>query len=623
MYQNIQWIQTIEPKSLNDCVKREKTVIHILKNGRQFLTRYVENEFNENIEGYINALLFGDRTKISAETESQYQIVGIVHLLAISGSHISLLCLVIYFILIRIGVTKESSLYITIFMIISYGFLAGASASVVRAVLIGTLVCIMKLLKIKLNIMAILLLSCILMLIINPNYLYDVGFQFSFISSFTLLLTARRILQYKTWYSKALFTSSTTQLASLPILLVNFHKFSPYSILLNLIYIPFITFMIMPLCILCFFMSLMLPSIKGLLEIILTFLIKCSNQFLDLCMHLPYVKLTFIHPSVEILFVYFILIFSIFYFMEDVKEKNKFNITLFGFFLLLCCHYFYPNINPIGKIVFIDVGQGDCTFIKLPFNKGNYIIDTGGIVSFNQEKWMERKNKFSTGTDILIPILKGEGVSKIDKLIFTHGDYDHIGGGKEVLQLFPVEKLYIGDKLKFGNVEQVRINLANRNGTKIQKVSEGYSWTVGDHTFEVLSPIKGYIGEENQGSIVIKAKIGGKVWLFTGDLDGSGEMRLVSKYPNLQADVLKVGHHGSDTSTSEAFIKAVVPKFAIISVGVTNRYGHPKKEVIDRLQKDKIMILRTDQFGAITYEFKSGQGTFYSFKAYRKQKTKT
>ncbi|MEH6937192.1 ComEC/Rec2 family competence protein, partial [Bacillus sp. JJ664] len=246
--------------------------------------------------------------------------------------------------------------------------------------------------------------------------------------------------------------------------------------------------------------------------------------------------------------------------------------------------------------------------------------DTGGIVQFNQEKWMKRKKVFSTGTDILLPILKGEGIRKIDKLIFTHGDYDHIGGAYEVLQLFPVENLLIGDKLNFGKVEQERIELAIKKGTNIQKVSEGFIWKVEDNNFQVLSPIKGYVGEENHGSIVMKAKIGDKVWMFTGDVDKSGEQSIISKYRNVKSDVLKVGHHGSDTSTSDAFVRAVDPKFAIISVGANNRYGHPKKEVIDRLQKEKIIILRTDRDGAIFYEFKKGQGTFSTFKAYRKSR---
>ncbi|WP_088044407.1 DNA internalization-related competence protein ComEC/Rec2 [Bacillus sp. EAC] len=614
--QNIQWLYTAEAKSLN-CVEGKRTLIQSLILSRTALTNYVEKSFNDQTEGYINALLFGERTKMDVETESQYQIVGIVHLLAISGSHISLLSLVIYYLFVRVGFTKESSLIITIMCIFSYGYLAGASASVVRAVIIGILVCVYKLMKKKINIISLLFISCIVMLFAKPSFIADIGFQFSFVTSFVLVLTSKRLLQYKTWYGQALFASCTTQLVSIPILLANFHEISPYSIILNLIFIPYITFIIMPLCLICFTFSFFPHAGEGV-EHILTLFIKLSDKFLTLCMHLPFVKLTFMHPSLIVVFMYVITIFLIFYFMEKEKEKKLLNLSLISFFALVTCHYFYPYFNPVGKVIFVDVGQGDCTLIKLPFNKGNYLIDTGGRFNINQEKWQIRKNSFSTGKDIVLPILKGEGISKIHKLIFTHGDYDHIGGGEDVLTSFNVEELYVGDKQKYTLEEQKRVEIAIKHGTIIQKVSEGFSWRIGNNHFQILSPVKRYSGEENHGSIVLKAKMNDKSWLFTGDLDISGEMRLISNYPKLKSDILKIGHHGSDTSTSDEFIRALSPKIAIISVGKSNRYGHPKKEVINRLNENHVTILRTDLNGAISYEFKYGQGTFFTFTAYRK-----
>ncbi|XZF75038.1 DNA internalization-related competence protein ComEC/Rec2 [Bacillus sp. AL-1R] len=616
--QGIYWIITANPNSLVDCNDGKRTIIQSINDIRHALTKYVEENFDSNTEGYINALLFGERSKMNATTESQYQIVGIVHLLAISGSHISLLSLGVYFLLIRIGVTKENSLFITILCIMIYGFLAGAQASVVRAVIIGVLVCIYKLAKMKIDITALLFASCIIMLLVKPNYIDDIGFQFSFVTSFVLVLTSEQILNYKSWYAKALYTSSITQLVSIPILLFNFHELSPYSIIINLLFIPYINFIIMPLCIISFGLSFINFEISEQLTLLLTFFINISDKLLSICMQLPFIKLIFTHPSKEILFIYILLIFLILYFMEDKREKKLLTICLIGFFILISGHLIYPYMNPVGKIMFIDVGQGDCILIKLPFNKGNYVIDTGGKLTGKEETWMKRKKTFSTGMDLLIPILKGEGISKIDKLIFTHGDIDHIGGGKEVLQSYHVKQLIVGDKTKFTSAEKERINIARKKGVEIIKISEGMNWKTGSNYFEVISPIKDYVGEENEGSIVLKAFIGGKNWLFSGDLDENGENRLLSKYHDLKADVLKIGHHGSKTSTSEQFIKAVMPQIGIISVGGKNRYGHPTHEVLERLKKYNVKILRTDELGAITYEFKSGQGTIYTFKAYRK-----
>lgn len=616
--QHIQWILTADVKSTNSCSTGKRTILETLLFSRKALTGYVENHFTDQTVGYINALLFGDRSKMDIQTESQYQLVGIVHLLAISGSHISLISLAAYYFLIRIGITKETSLYTTIIIIIYYGFLAGASASVVRAVVIGVLVCIVKLMKKKVSITSLLFISCILMIAAKPSYVDDVGFQFSFLASFVLILTSKKLLQINSWLGKALFTSCTTQLASLPILLVNFHEFSPYSMLVNLIFVPFISFIVMPLCIFGFLLSFISSTLHNCVEAILSFCIYWSSKFLTLCLHLPFVKLTFIHPSRTVLIFYFLSIFFFFYSLEIEKIKHQLKYSIIAVFVLIIAHYFYPYFNPVGKIMFIDIGQGDCTLIKLPYNKGNYLIDTGGKVIMNKAKWMERKKTFSTGSDIVIPVLKGEGISKLDKLIFTHGDFDHIGGGKEILQTFKVKTLFVGDKVKYKATEQERIDIAKENGVNVKKISEGYNWQTNGSTFQVINPKKNYSGDENHGSIVIRAYIGGKSWLFTGDFDSSGEQRVLSDYPNLKTDILKVGHHGSDTSSSEEFIKAVNPELAIISVGKKNRYGHPKKEVVDRLNRYKVKILRTDENGAITYEFKNGQGTFYTFQAYGK-----
>ncbi|MES9685726.1 ComEC/Rec2 family competence protein, partial [Gottfriedia acidiceleris] len=340
--QGIYWMITANPNSLGDCENGKRTIIQSINYSRHALTKYVEVNFNSNTEGYINALLFGERSKMNATTESQYQIVGIVHLLAISGSHISLLSLGIYFLLIRIGVTKESSLFITILCIMSYGFLAGASASVVRAVIIGVLVCFYKLAKMKVDITSLLFTSCIIMLFAKPNYIDDIGFQFSFVTSFVLVLTSEQILNYRFWYASALYTSSITQLASIPILLFNFHELSPYSIIMNFLFIPYISFIIMPLCIFCFGLSFINLEISEMVTLLLSFLINMSDKLLNICMQLPFIKLIFIHPSKGILFIYIVLIFLILYFMESQKGKKLLMNCLIVFFILILGHLLYP-----------------------------------------------------------------------------------------------------------------------------------------------------------------------------------------------------------------------------------------------------------------------------------------
>jgi competence protein ComEC len=334
-------------------------------------------------------------------------------------------------------------------------------------------------------------------------------------------------------------------------------------------------------------------------------------------MKLPMIKLVFTHPPFWLVLIY---IMCIIYLFDAIQQKNQKQLSKASilFSVVLLMHYFSPYFNPFGKVMFIDVGQGDSIFIKLPFHRGNYLIDTGGKMILKDEEWKKRKNSFSTGKDIVIPILKGEGISKLDKLIFSHGDFDHIGGGIDLLKSFQVKTLCVGDKVQYKPVEKDMIQFAKKKGITISKLHKGSSWKNKSGEFHVLSPKSHYQGEENHGSIVIYALVGGHSWLFTGDFEQLGEEQLIQRYPNLTIDYLKVGHHGSETSSSLEFLKKIKPQVGIISVGKKNRYGHPKPVILNRFDSLRVPILRTDQNGAIIFHFFGRQGTFYTFKTYRK-----
>lgn len=258
--------------------------------------------------------------------------------------------------------------------------------------------------------------------------------------------------------------------------------------------------------------------------------------------------------------------------------------------------------SPIGEVTFIDVGQGDCIFIRLPFNQGNYLIDTGGVLHFAQEEWKKREKPFDPGESIVVPFLKSKGITKLDKLILTHGDIDHVGSSGVIFEHMQIDELIVGQTQEKSNAEQEIIKLARANQTKVTYAFNGLYWSQGKNQFFILAPEKN-AKASNDASIVIYAKLGMKRWLFTGDIEKDGEEQLIQKYPNLQVDILKVGHHGSNTSTTDRFLKVVQPKVAVISVGENNLYGHPHKEVIERLEDDDIKTYRTDEHGAITFTY--------------------
>jgi competence protein ComEC len=252
--------------------------------------------------------------------------------------------------------------------------------------------------------------------------------------------------------------------------------------------------------------------------------------------------------------------------------------------------------------------------IKLPFDQGNYLIDTGGSPAFEQDKWRKPSNSFETGKNIVVPFLKAKGIKEIDKLILTHGDMDHIGGSFAVLKDIKVKQIIMPAVLNQNNAVRDVIQIASLQKIPILMASAGDQWKSRSSFFKILSPEKNFEGDTNTGSLVLYAEVGGLKWLFTGDLDIEGEQRLLKRFPYLKADVLKAGHHGSRTSTSTEFLETLQPQIALISAGEKNHFGHPHAEVLDKLKERGIMIFRTDKQGAITYSFFRGKGTFSVFR---------
>lgn len=233
---------------------------------------------------------------------------------------------------------------------------------------------------------------------------------------------------------------------------------------------------------------------------------------------------------------------------------------------------------------------------------------------FDTEDWRIRSDPYETGKDTVVPFLKSKGISKIDKFFLTHGDMDHIGGASAVIREMRVKSVVFSQGSEISEAEKDLIVQAKLIKSNIVFTKAGDNWSKGDSVFQVLSPFGDRTGDvytgKNDGSIVLFAKVGGLNWLFTGDLEETGESQLIKSYPNLKIDVLKIAHHGSKTSTTDSFLAAVKPRIAVISAGRNNRYGHPHNDVMGRLKDFNVHVLRTDKQGAVTYVFKGNSGTF-------------
>ncbi|MBO0959433.1 DNA internalization-related competence protein ComEC/Rec2 [Neobacillus sp. MM2021_6] len=609
----IYWILEMNENPLQSCSPLKSSPIMLIKQLRFSGVRFLEEHFPPEIASLSAALIFGDRNMLDPELLGDYQKTGIVHLLAISGLHVSLLIGMVFYMGIRCGLTRQFMTNFLLVLLPVYVILTGGSSSVIRAALMIFLVLITIKWKRRLKLLPLdaISLALIVCLFITPLVIFDVGFQLSFSVSYAIILSAPHILTgYQGNGVRMLITSVTAQLAALPLLLYHYFEISMIGILANLLYIPLFSFVYLPGLYVLFFFQLLFRHTPQILIGLFLKIIHLFNYLIGTLADFPLAHFIPGKPHLIILIIYLFLIFAVFYNWEaGVYSKKLFLLAA----ILFTVQPFWNWVNPYGEVTMIDVGQGDSILIHLPHGKGNYLIDTGGTISFAEEKWRKRSKPFEVGRDVVLPYLKGKGITQIDKLILTHGDMDHIGGALSILTELKVKQILMPSMTEPSTTELAIIKEARKQGIPVFKVSVGDQWKENKSEFFVLSPEKNFTGERNSGSIAFVARLGGVRWFFGGDLDQEGEEKIIKKYPHLTIDVLKAGHHGSKTSSSEIFIKHIKPKVALISAGENNRFGHPHQEVLDLLKETNSIIFRTDQQGAITYRFYHGKGTFSTY----------
>jgi competence protein ComEC len=612
---HIYWLAEIQSLSSGQCATYKGKPLLLIKKVRETGINHIKSHFPPDISPLAAALIFGDRSLFSPELIIAYQKIGIIHLLAISGLHVSLLAAMFYYLGLRAGMTKDLMKRILYILLPVYAILAGGSPSVNRAVLMMLTMMFFSQRKFAIRLSAFDAINVTFMSLVlfNPMVLYDVGFQLSFSVSFGLILSAPIIL--KSVSNKILLliiTSYIAQLTSLPFILYYFFEISLLGLITNLIYIPFFSFVLMPGVFILFIFQMIFGKAPEFFSNLLSFMITFSNNLAQSLSGYPIFDITTGRYSIPVSLLLLMVVISVFYFWENLQNKRKLIVILLLPWLFIALQKIPPKLNAYGEVTMIDVGQGDSILIQMPHDEGTYLIDTGGTITFAEEAWQKRSKTYDVGQDVVVPFLNGKGITEIDKLILTHGDMDHIGGALAVIKSLRVREIVLPAVKEQSQAEKSIIQQAGVQGIPVHEVSEGDYWENGSTAFYVLNPSDGFAGEKNSGSIVLNAKLGGLSWLFTGDLDGDGEEKIVKSYPELKIDVLKVGHHGSKTSTSKSFINKFNPSVALISVGEGNRFGHPTKEVLDILEECGSVIFRTDEQGAITYRFSQGTGTFSS-----------
>ncbi|QLI46279.1 DNA internalization-related competence protein ComEC/Rec2 [Bacillus pumilus] len=597
------------PQSIKGCTKKDRPS-HYLQAMRQNGLKFLEDHVPKNSVGIVQALIFGDRD----DTLRDYQMLGIIHLLAISGLHVQTLLACLFWCLLRAGVTRETARILLLCFLPVYACLTGAAPSVLRACLMAGIYLVMTSLPKEMKQPSAVVLSAtfLLLLAFHPLYLFDIGFQLSFVVTFFILLSTRILSQAKSAVMQLFLISFVAQLASLPVLLYHFQQFSLLSIPLNMMFVPFYTTVVLPLSLLFFLLSIIYLPLGQALFQLLDSVIQLSHQ---LSAHMAvfdgfnliFMKSTWWHILLEVSAIVFLL-----FVMECKASVKSYSVPILFSIGVLSVHFFTPNFLQKGEVTMLDVGQGDSLFIQLPYRKGHLLVDTGGRLSFEEEPWKKRRKVSTIGDQTLIPFLHSKGIAKLDVLILTHADQDHMGEAVRLINRNKVKRLAIPKGFARSPEDAKLLKEAAKKGIFIDELERGDQLRVGEHIFEVLHPSQDRVTSKNNDSLVLAFTLGGKRFLFTGDLEQEGERDIIEAYPHLRADVLKVGHHGSKGSTSEEWLRHLEPSYALISAGERNRYQHPHQEVLKKLKDHQMEVYRTDRDGSVTYEFLEKKGTFYT-----------
>lgn len=542
-------------------IKIDKIKI-ISKNDNIFLN--IKNSIYKRIDtikynDYLYAFILGKSYYINSEVLNNYKINGITHLFALSGLHVSMFSSIILFILKKIKLSEKLSYFITSLFLIFFAFIASFTPSIVRSVLFFILSSINNVYYLYIKPKYLLYIVFSILIFINPFYIYDTGFILSFCISFFILLFNEKNKINNNLLS-ILVISILSTLSSLPIIINMSYEINILGFINNLFFIPYVTYIVFPLSIIVVFIS-KLSFILNFLIIIMEYISKVSSNILN-------VKLIFPKMSLFLIIIYYVLLILI------VKKINLKKI----FIIYLSFLYFRCNFDKNNYVYFIDVGQGDSALIVTKNNK-SILIDTGGKVGSN----------YSLMKSNSIPFFKSIGIRKLDYLFITHGDYDHAGYGIDLVNNFNVKNRFT-NKGKYNLLEKkLNVKSFNNSYIKIDNV-------------EIYSLNSKLYNNENSDSLVLLVIIDNYKLLFMGDASINTEKDIMNNYDIGDVFILKVGHHGSKTSSSEEFINSVNPKYSIISVGKNNKFGHPNKEVLDNLSNSK--IYRTDTDGSIMFKIK-------------------
>jgi len=589
---------------------------------RDFLTR----EAPPPSSSIFKALVLGEQGDIPEEIKEYFVLTGTAHLLAISGDQFGIVAFLSFSLLIWILKRSEFLLLsipirkwaagLTIPCIILYAFIAGAGISVIRAAIMVITFLISILLDRERNMLHTLALAAFLILLFSPPSLFDVSFQLSFLAVFWILYLVPRILQeFKrdelslllkaSWKKKivnylglSLLVTGVAILGTAPFVALHFNRFAPIGFVTNLFIVPWVGFVIVPLSLAASIFSFFLLPFASFLVNLNSIITLVLVKVLGFLASLPFASFFISTPTPFEIVLFYALLFLV----AHLRKGRKIRYLFAGLCLILACDLTYWSLKDLFqkdlKITFIDVGHGDSILIEFPKGK-KMLVDGGGLYD----------DRFDIGQHVIAPLLWRNKIRRIDVLALTHPDPDHLKGLNFIASQFSIGQFW-DNGYQTQSEPYLRLQETLREKKiKTQSLNEASpSRVINGVEISVLNPpllnaSQGNIRklqEMNNASLVLKLRFENISVLLTGDIGKEAEGRIVRKDHPLRADILKIPHHGSSSSSSLPFLQRVNPAYAILSVGERNIGKLPHPEVLKRYEQLGTSLYRTDKQGAIT-----------------------
>lgn len=570
---------------------------------RQKVLSAIDNNFSQQTSSLAKALLIGYKNELDRHEKISFSRAGLSHIMAVSGLHVGFILapfwiIIPFFWTLRYG--RKIGLMLLIGILYFYAGLTDFSASVTRASLVGLFLAYGKLFHKVRNSKNLTAVAALLILLINPSDLFSIGFQLSFGAVYVILLTAPVIQRWLPnairfrWIGKPIMIiviSFIVQIGLFPLLAYYFGEFSLIGPLANAFVIPFLGIAV-PFALLLLPLGMILPTLASFLNTPVDIFLSWLNWFVDFTAGLPW---SWIQVHIESFLFFGIWIAGIFLIASLLIPKMRWKILAI-LLLLLSMDQGNKVVQKLKsanlQIIFFDVGQGDAALITTPNNK-HFLIDTG--------RWQP---DYNSAKYVIIPYLKEQGIEKLDALFLSHPHADHIGGVLELIDTIPIDMIYNSGADYDSQLYQSYHRKAAQHQVPIVSLTAGDKVPIDPAVrLFVYGPAdRSTSSNVNNHSLILELIYGETEFLFMGDAEKAQEKHLLDNFPDLtNTDFLKVGHHGSKTSSITRFLQAATPHMGLVSLSRQNRFKHPHQEATQRLHRHIQDIHFTSLEGAVQY----------------------